>query len=85
MFFNLILRRVNGKMVCGMTTEKPSPTPAPAKEGNKQLARETHMRLLVEQIGPARRTHQAGGGPEPASPNSTKSGKLTARERIARS
>jgi len=46
------------------------------------LSRETHMRFLVEQLGRLEERLKAGGGPEKIA-KQHKSGKLTARERIA--
>jgi acetyl-CoA carboxylase carboxyltransferase component len=49
----------------------------------QSLAREAHMRFLVEQLGRLEERLKAGGGPDKIA-KQHKSGKLTARERIAR-
>jgi 3-methylcrotonyl-CoA carboxylase beta subunit len=66
-----------------MTTETPvlaGPRPGTTQAG---VAREAHMRLLVDQITRLEERLKAGGGPERIA-KQHKSGKLTARERIAR-
>jgi acetyl-CoA carboxylase carboxyltransferase component len=66
-----------------MTTETPvlaGPRPGTTQAG---VAREAHMRLLVDQIARLEERLKAGGGPERVA-KQHKSGKLTARERIAR-
>jgi 3-methylcrotonyl-CoA carboxylase beta subunit len=47
------------------------------------VARETHMRFLVEQLGRLEQRLKAGGGPDKIA-KQHKSGKLTARERIGK-
>ncbi len=61
-----------------MTTE--THPAAPAQAG---VAREAHMRLLVDQISRLEERLKAGGGPARIA-KQHKSGKLTARERIER-
>ena len=65
-----------------MTTETPvlaGPRPGTTQAG---VAREAHMRLLVDQITRLEERLKAGGGPERIA-KQHKSGKLTARERLA--
>ena len=68
-----------------MTTEQP----ASQVEGREQashrerIAREAHMRYLVDQLHSLEERLQSGGGPERIA-KQHKSGKLTARERIAK-